>query len=67
MSVDERSAPSTDDVAEPRVRSLTEIPLLVESNRRHLQADPDALADWTAAQLVKAGAAVIEDGMLVDR
>ena len=26
-----------------------------------------ALADWTAAQLVKAGAAVLEDGMLVDR
>ena len=46
---------------------MREIPLLVESNRRHLQADPDALADWTAAQLVKAGAAVIEDGMLVDR
>jgi glyoxylase-like metal-dependent hydrolase (beta-lactamase superfamily II) len=46
---------------------MREVPLLVRSNRNHLQMDPDALADWTAAQLVKAGAAVIEDGMLVDR
>jgi hypothetical protein len=45
---------------------MREVPLLVRSNRNHLQMDPDALADWTAAQLVKAGAAVIEDGMLVD-
>ena len=46
---------------------MRDVPLLVKSNRQHLQMDPDALADWTAAQLVKAGAAVIEDGMLVDR
>jgi glyoxylase-like metal-dependent hydrolase (beta-lactamase superfamily II) len=46
---------------------MREVPLLVRSNRNHLQMDPDALADWTATQLVKAGAAVIEDGMLVDR
>jgi glyoxylase-like metal-dependent hydrolase (beta-lactamase superfamily II) len=46
---------------------MREVPLLVESNRNHLRMDPDALAEWTAAQLVKAGAAVIEDGMLVDR
>jgi glyoxylase-like metal-dependent hydrolase (beta-lactamase superfamily II) len=46
---------------------MREVPLLVESNRNHLQMDPDALADWTAAQLVKAGAAVVEDGMLLDR
>ena len=46
---------------------MREVPLLIRSNRNHLQMDPDALADWTAAQLVKAGAAVIEDGMLVDR
>jgi glyoxylase-like metal-dependent hydrolase (beta-lactamase superfamily II) len=46
---------------------MREVPLLVSSNRNHLQMDPDALADWTAAQLVKAGAAVIEDDMLVDR
>ena len=46
---------------------MREVPLLVTSNRNHLRMDPDALADWTAAQLVKAGAAVLEDGMLVDR
>jgi glyoxylase-like metal-dependent hydrolase (beta-lactamase superfamily II) len=46
---------------------MREVPLLVRSNRNHLRMDPDVLADWTAAQLVKAGAAVIEDGMLVDR
>ena len=46
---------------------MREVPLLVSSNRNHLRMDPDALADWTAAQLVKAGAAVVEDGMLVDR
>jgi len=45
---------------------MRDVPLLVSSNRNHLQMDPDALADWTAAQLVKAGAAVVEDGMLVD-
>ena len=46
---------------------MRDVPLLVASNRNHLQMDPDALAQWTAAQLVKAGAAVFEDGMLVDR
>jgi glyoxylase-like metal-dependent hydrolase (beta-lactamase superfamily II) len=46
---------------------MRDVPLLVRSNRHHLQMDPDALADWTAAQLVKAGAAELEDGMLVDR
>ena len=48
-------------------RWMREVPLLAISNRTHLQMDDDALANWTAAQLVKAGAAVIEDGMLVDR
>lgn len=46
---------------------MRDVPLLVESNRHHLQMDPDMLADWTAAQLVRAGAAVLEDGLLVDR
>lgn len=46
---------------------MRDVPLLVESNRHHLQMDPDTLADWTAAQLVRAGAAVLEDGLLVDR
>lgn len=47
-------------------RWMREVPLLASSNRTHLRMDEDALADWTAAQLVKAGAALIEDGVLVD-
>ncbi|MET0541232.1 MAG: MBL fold metallo-hydrolase [Variovorax sp.] len=47
-------------------RWMREVPLLAISNRTHLRMDEDALADWTAAQLVKAGAALIEDGVLVD-
>jgi glyoxylase-like metal-dependent hydrolase (beta-lactamase superfamily II) len=55
-------------VALSELRSwMREVPLLVVSNRAHLQMDEDELADWTAAQLVKAGAAAIEGGMLVDR
>jgi len=46
---------------------MREVPLLIVSNRNHLKMDEDELAGWTAAQLVKAGAAAIEDGMLVDR
>jgi glyoxylase-like metal-dependent hydrolase (beta-lactamase superfamily II) len=42
------------------------IPLVVEPNRRHLGMAPDELADWTVAALVKAGAARIEDGLLLD-
>jgi glyoxylase-like metal-dependent hydrolase (beta-lactamase superfamily II) len=55
-------------VALSELRSwMREVPLLLVSNRVHLQMDEDELANWTAAQLVKAGAAAIEDGMLVDR
>jgi glyoxylase-like metal-dependent hydrolase (beta-lactamase superfamily II) len=46
---------------------VREVPLLVTSNRRYLRMEDDALADWIASQLVRAGAAAIEDGMLVDR
>ena len=46
---------------------MRDVPLLDISNRQHLRMEPDALADWTAAQLVKAGAAVLEDGVLVDQ
>jgi glyoxylase-like metal-dependent hydrolase (beta-lactamase superfamily II) len=46
---------------------MRDVPLLVAANRAHLHMAPDALAEWTAAQLVKAGAALVEDGMLVDR
>lgn len=48
-------------------RWMREVPLLVTSNRRYLRMDEDALADWIASQLVRAGAAGLEDGMLVDR
>ena len=46
---------------------MRDVPLLDISNRQHLRMDPDALAEWTAAQLVKAGAAVLEDGALIDQ
>ncbi|MBK4738306.1 MBL fold metallo-hydrolase [Noviherbaspirillum pedocola] len=46
---------------------VREVPLLVTSNRRCLQMEDDALADWIASQLVRAGVAAIEDGMLVDQ
>jgi glyoxylase-like metal-dependent hydrolase (beta-lactamase superfamily II) len=48
-------------------RWMREVPLLVTSNRRYLRMGEDALADWIASQLVRAGAAALEDGMLVDR
>jgi glyoxylase-like metal-dependent hydrolase (beta-lactamase superfamily II) len=42
------------------------IPLVVEPNRRHLGLAPDELTDWAIAALVKAGAARIQDGLLID-
>jgi glyoxylase-like metal-dependent hydrolase (beta-lactamase superfamily II) len=45
---------------------VREVPLLTLSNRRYLKMDEDALAEWIASQLVRAGAAAIEEGMLVD-
>jgi len=43
------------------------IRLFVEANRRYLGMEEAALSDWAVAQLVKAGAAGIERGRLVDR
>jgi glyoxylase-like metal-dependent hydrolase (beta-lactamase superfamily II) len=55
-------------VALPELRQwMREVPLLALANRNYLQMEPDALADWIASQLVRAGAAALEDGMLVDR
>jgi glyoxylase-like metal-dependent hydrolase (beta-lactamase superfamily II) len=41
-------------------------PLVVETNRRHLGMAPDELTDWAVTALVKAGAARIDGGLLVD-
>jgi glyoxylase-like metal-dependent hydrolase (beta-lactamase superfamily II) len=46
---------------------MREVPLLALANRLHLRMEEDALAEWIASQLVRAGAAAIEGGMLVDR
>jgi glyoxylase-like metal-dependent hydrolase (beta-lactamase superfamily II) len=46
---------------------LSSIRLIEEANRRHLQLEHDALAQWVAAQLAKSGVAEIQDGMLLNR
>jgi hypothetical protein len=38
----------------------------MEANRRYLGMSVEALSDWTVGELVRAGAARIEDGMLVN-
>jgi glyoxylase-like metal-dependent hydrolase (beta-lactamase superfamily II) len=48
-------------------RMLSEIRLFRESNRRHLRQDDDALAQWVVGQLVRAGAAAVDGGELVNR
>jgi glyoxylase-like metal-dependent hydrolase (beta-lactamase superfamily II) len=45
---------------------MHDVPLLATSNRKHLRMQEEALADWTASQLVRAGVARIEEGALVD-
>ena len=45
---------------------MHEVPLLATSNRMHLRMEEEALADWTASQLVRAGVARMEQGVLVD-
>ncbi|MFS0756027.1 MBL fold metallo-hydrolase [Noviherbaspirillum sp. 1P10PC] len=45
---------------------MHDVPLLATSNRMHLCMEEAALADWTASQLVRAGVARVEQGMLVD-
>jgi glyoxylase-like metal-dependent hydrolase (beta-lactamase superfamily II) len=41
--------------------------LFGESNRRHLHKPEAELAQWTVAQLLRAGAAEVRDGWLVDK
>ncbi|MGB7478750.1 MAG: MBL fold metallo-hydrolase [Burkholderiaceae bacterium] len=48
-------------------RLLAGIRLFGEANRRYLQLADDELAQWAARQLVRAGAAAIDAGMLVNR
>ena len=48
-------------------RLLSEIRLFAVANDRFLQQPLDELAQWAVAQLVRAGAAVVEDGWLVNR
>ena len=52
---------------------LEEVPELMrgvrvtmEANRRYLRMSVEALSDWTVGELARAGAARIEDGMLVN-
>jgi hypothetical protein len=42
------------------------VPVTMEANRRYLGMSVEALSDWTVGELVRAGAARIEDGMLVN-
>lgn len=46
---------------------LAQIRLFAVANERHLQQTEGELAQWTVAQLVRAGAADIADGMLINR
>ena len=46
---------------------LSGIRLIAESNRRYLRHSMPELAQWLVAQLVRAGAAEVVDGKLVDR
>jgi glyoxylase-like metal-dependent hydrolase (beta-lactamase superfamily II) len=49
------------------VESLFEtVPLLVLARERFLPGSPSALAQWALRALAKAGAAAVQDGMLVD-
>jgi glyoxylase-like metal-dependent hydrolase (beta-lactamase superfamily II) len=43
------------------------VPILVDLNERYLRMTPEALADYMLADLEKAGALRLEDGMLVPR
>jgi glyoxylase-like metal-dependent hydrolase (beta-lactamase superfamily II) len=51
-----------DEVA-GRMRSVH---VTMEANRRYLGMSVEALSDWTVGELVRAGAARLEDGMLVN-
>lgn len=45
---------------------MREVPLLAISNRVHLHMEDSALAEWVASQLVRAGAAKVENDLLLD-
>ena len=46
---------------------LASLPLVAATNRRYLQHTEADLSDWAVAQLVRAGAAEIRDGILYNR
>jgi glyoxylase-like metal-dependent hydrolase (beta-lactamase superfamily II) len=46
---------------------MRDIRLFRDTNRRYLQRDDDDLAQWIVSQLVRAGVAAVEDGVLVNR
>jgi hypothetical protein len=43
------------------------IPLIATANRLYIGMEPGALAEWAVADLVRAGAAAIENDLLIDR
>jgi glyoxylase-like metal-dependent hydrolase (beta-lactamase superfamily II) len=45
---------------------MAQIPLLAICNQRYFQYNDSALADWAVTQLVKAGAAICADGLLIN-
>lgn len=46
---------------------MNTIPLIATANGLYIGMEPEALAEWAVSDLVRAGAAAIEDGVLVDR
>ncbi len=48
-------------------QTLSALPLVVAANRHFLQLSEVALAEWAVSQLVRAGAAEIRDGFLLNR
>jgi glyoxylase-like metal-dependent hydrolase (beta-lactamase superfamily II) len=45
---------------------MATIELTANANRRYLGMDPRTLADWSVAELLRAGAARVEDGVLLN-
>ena len=45
---------------------MASIPLTLNANERYLGMTLEALVDWAVAELLKARAARVEDGVLVD-
>ena len=59
----ERQHIKLDEVAQ----MLTSLPLVDAANRRYLQRSGTDLAEWTVAQLLRAGAAEVRGGYLLNR